>query len=57
MVPPPCDQMNRMSGKRAAVPVNSTEPIARDVSVWNSTTARCTSGRSPRQQSATVGWV
>jgi hypothetical protein len=42
-VPPPCDQMNLMSGKRVTVPVCRTLRIARVVSITNSTPRACAS--------------
>src|SRR2546427_13254285 len=56
-LPPACDQTKRMSGKRAASPLNATPMIARVVSVTYSMLPGPTPGAysSVLQQSAAVG--
>ena len=57
MVPPLCDQIQRMSGKRAAAPVNITEARVRVVSVAYSMAESGSPGTTLRQQAAVSGWV
>ncbi len=57
MVPPPWEKMIFMSGQRAAVPLNTTLAIVREVSVPHSMTDSGTSGMRLPQQLAVVGCV
>src|SRR5262249_18691819 len=57
MVPPECEKIQRMSGYRAAVPLNTRLAMVRVVSVEYSTTAGGTSLLMLRQQSGERGWV
>ena len=57
IVPPAWEKMNRMSGKRAAAPLNSRLAMVRVVSVPYSMTAGGMSGTRFRQQLAAVGCV
>ena len=56
-VPPACDQMYWMSGKRVEVPLNMTPRMARVVSVPYSMMPGGTSGMRFLQQLAAVGWT
>jgi hypothetical protein len=57
IVPPPCDQITRRSGKRCEAPVNTMLAIAREVSVPYSISESLISGMRWPQHGATVGWV
>ena len=56
-MPPAWEKIQRMSGKRAAVPLKTTLAMVRVVSVPYSTTAGGMSGTKLRQQFGAVGCV
>ena len=56
-VPPACEKIHWMSGKRCAVPLNRMLVMVRAVSVPSSITGSGTPGMMLTQQSLRNGWV